>query len=36
VAYVVFAAGEIRVIDFDVSFDGTLVERVAHMQAKGY
>ena len=36
VAYVVFAAGEIRVIDFDVSFYGTLVERVAHMQAKGY
>lgn len=36
VAYVVFAAGEIRVIDYDVSFDGTLVERVAHMLSKGY
>jgi hypothetical protein len=36
VAYVVFAAGEIRVIDFDLSFDGTLVERGSHMMAKGY
>jgi hypothetical protein len=28
--------GEIRILDFDVGFDGTLSERVAHMMRKGF
>ena len=28
--------GEIRILDFDVGYEGTLTERVAHMHRKGY
>jgi hypothetical protein len=36
VVYAQFLNREIRIVDMDVGFDGTLMERVAHMMAKGY
>jgi hypothetical protein len=36
VVYAQFVNREIRIVDMDVEFDGNLIQRVAHMQAKGY
>lgn len=36
VVYAQFLNREIRIVDMDVGFDGTLMERVAHMMSKGY